>query len=193
LETQKGHAYLFDAWPAVVREFPDARLLVVGDGSLRGTLEQRARGLGITGNVVFTGFRSDVARVLDTIDALVLPSLYEGMPLTAIEASAMARPVVATAVDGTPEVVEDGVTGYLVPPAEPEALARSLVRVLADRDRASRSSSRPSTKANASGASCRARSRSGIRGIGSTSSSSRMARRTGPTMPSSRAPIPASR
>ena len=136
LETQKGHTYLLQAWPAVVRELPDARLLIVGDGSLRGALERQARELGITENVVFTGFRSDVARMLDTIDALVLPSLYEGMPLTAIEASAMARPVVATAVDGTPEVIEDGVTGYLVPPANPEALGRALARVLGDRDRA---------------------------------------------------------
>ena len=136
LETQKGHTYLLKAWPSVVRELPDARLLVVGDGTLRGALEREARELGVASNVIFTGFRSDVARMLDTIDVLVLPSLYEGMPLTAIEASAMARPVVATAVDGTPEVVEDGVTGYLVPPADPDALGRALARVLADRDRA---------------------------------------------------------
>jgi glycosyltransferase involved in cell wall biosynthesis len=136
LEHQKGHTYLFDAWPAVVRDFPDARLLVVGDGSLRPSLERRARALGIADNVIFTGFRADVARLLDTMDALALPSLYEGMPLTAIEASAMARPVVATAVDGTPEVVDDDVTGYLVPPADPRALGRALARVLGDRERA---------------------------------------------------------
>ncbi len=136
LEPQKGHAFLLDAWPAVVREFPDARLVLAGDGSLRGELEGRARALGIAAHVLFLGFRADVPRILDTIDVMALPSLYEGMPLTVIEASAMARPVVATAVDGTPEVVRDGITGHLVPPRDPGALARAIVALLADRDRA---------------------------------------------------------
>lgn len=132
LETQKGHVYLLEAWRTVTHAFPETRLLVVGDGTLRGELEARARELGIAGSVLFTGFRSDVPRVLDAIDVLVLPSLYEGMPLTAIEASAMARPVVASAVDGTPEVVRNGVTGLLVPPAHPRALARALSALLGD-------------------------------------------------------------
>ena len=136
LEDQKGHRYLFDAWPAVTREFPDARLLVVGDGSLRATLEAQVAALGIGPSVIFTGFRADVARMLDAIDVLALPSLYEGMPLTAIEAAAMARPVVATAVDGTPEVVEHGVTGFLVPPRNSPALTSALLNLLADHERA---------------------------------------------------------
>ena len=136
LEDQKGHRYLLDAWPAVTRDFPDARLLVVGDGSRRATLEAQVGALAIAPSVIFTGFRADVARMLDAIDVLALPSLYEGMPLTAIEAAAMARPVVATAVDGTPEVVEHGVTGFLVPPANPPALGGALVTLLADGERA---------------------------------------------------------
>lgn len=138
LETQKGHAYLLSAWPAVVAEFPDARLLVVGDGSLRATLERQADDLGVAANVIFTGFRADVPRLLDTIDVLALPSLYEGMPLTAIEASAMTRAVVATAVDGTPEVIRDGLTGLLVPPADVAALAVAVGRLLRDRAAADR-------------------------------------------------------
>jgi glycosyltransferase involved in cell wall biosynthesis len=138
LEPQKGHAYLLDAWPAVTRDFPDARLLLVGDGSLRGALEERAHARGIAASVLFAGFRADVPRVLDAVDVLCLPSLYEGMPLTAIEASAMARPVVATAVDGTPEVVREGHTGRLVPPADPPALARALGELLRDPDGARR-------------------------------------------------------
>ena len=102
LEAQKGHAYLFEAWPSIIAEFPDARLLVVGDGSLRTRLQTRAQELGVADSVIFAGFRADMPRVLDALDVLALPSLYEGMPLTAIEASAMGRPVVATAVDGTP-------------------------------------------------------------------------------------------
>jgi glycosyltransferase involved in cell wall biosynthesis len=132
LEPQKGHAYLFEAWPSIVAEFPDARLLVVGDGSLRPRLEARAQELGVAGSVLFAGFRADIPRVLDAIDVLALPSLYEGMPLTAIEASAMGRPVVATAVDGTPEVIREARTGRLVPPADPGALSRAIRGVLRD-------------------------------------------------------------
>jgi glycosyltransferase involved in cell wall biosynthesis len=136
LEAQKGHAYLLDAWPGVVREFPDARLVVVGEGELRRRLTRQAAERGVADRVVFLGFRSDVPRLLDAMDVLVLPSLYEGMPLTAIEASAMTLPVIATSVDGTPEVVQDGVTGWLVPPADPAALTRALVQALGDRERA---------------------------------------------------------
>jgi glycosyltransferase involved in cell wall biosynthesis len=138
LETQKGHGYLLEAWPSVVGEFPDARLLLVGDGTLRDTLQARARELGVADSLILAGFRADVPRMLDAMDVVCLPSLYEGMPLTAIEGSAMARPVVATAVDGTPEVVRDGRTGRLVPPADPPALARALRELLGDPDGARR-------------------------------------------------------
>jgi len=138
LEPQKGHAWLLQAWPDVLRHLPDARLVVIGDGALRQPLESRARAAGVAGSVLFTGFRTDVPRLLDAVDVVVLPSLYEGMPLTAIEAAAMARPVVATAVDGTPEVVRDGETGLLVPPADAPALARALAALLRDPDGARR-------------------------------------------------------
>jgi glycosyltransferase involved in cell wall biosynthesis len=138
LEPQKGHAYLLDAWPAVIHEFPDARLLLVGDGALRGALHARARAVGAGDSVIFAGFRADVPRMLDAVDIVCLPSLYEGMPLTAIEAAAMARPVVATAVDGTPEVVREGRTGRLVPPADAPALARALLDLLRDPEGARR-------------------------------------------------------
>ncbi|HMH50159.1 MAG TPA: glycosyltransferase [Candidatus Acidoferrum sp.] len=138
LETQKGHVYLLDAWPEVVRAHPDARLLVVGEGSLHEALRRQARDAHVADSVIFTGFRSDVPRILDASDVLALPSLHEGMPLTVIEAAAAGRPVVATAVDGTPEVVRDGETGYLVPPADPAALSRALLAVLGDPDAAAR-------------------------------------------------------
>jgi glycosyltransferase involved in cell wall biosynthesis len=130
LETQKGHADLLAAWPAVLHGLPDARLLVVGDGSLRGALETQARESNTAASIIFAGVRADVPRLLDAMDVLALPSLHEGMPLTAIEGAAMGRPVVATAVDGTPEVVLDGVTGLLVPPRDPGALARALLTLL---------------------------------------------------------------
>lgn len=138
LEPQKGHTYLLEAWPAVLRDFPDARLLVAGDGTLRRALQAQAQALGAADSVIFAGFRADVPRLLDALDVLCLPSLYEGMPLTAIEAAAMARPVVATAVDGTPEVVADGETGRLVPPAAARPLAEALLDLLRDPARARR-------------------------------------------------------
>ncbi|MBI4241965.1 MAG: glycosyltransferase [Candidatus Rokubacteria bacterium] len=132
LEPQKGHLFVLDAFPSVLAELPEARLLIVGDGSLRRALEGRAARLGISGRVLFTGFRTDVPRLLDAMDLAVLPSLFEGMPLTAIEAAAMARPVVATRVDGTPEVVRDGITGRLVPPGDPVALGEAIRALLHD-------------------------------------------------------------
>jgi glycosyltransferase involved in cell wall biosynthesis len=132
LEPRMGHAELFEAWPSIVAEFPAARLVVVGDGSLRARLDARARDLGLSGHIIFAGARTDVVRVLDAIDVLAMPSLAEGLALTAIEASAMGRPVVATAVDGIPEVIREARTGRLVPPADPAALSRAIRGVLRD-------------------------------------------------------------
>jgi glycosyltransferase involved in cell wall biosynthesis len=130
LEPQKGHAYLLDAWPAVTRELPDARLLVIGDGGLRDALADQARARGVADSVVFAGFRADVPRMLDAIDVLCLPSLYEGTPLALFEAMAAGKAIVATAVDGNAEVLEDGRTGLLVPARDPAALAQAVLRVL---------------------------------------------------------------
>lgn len=132
LERQKGHRFLLDALPGVLAEFPDVRLLLVGDGALRGDLEGHAAGLGVSSHVIFAGFRTDVPRLLDAMDVVVLPSLYEGMPLTAIEAAAMAKPLVATHVDGSPEVVRNGETGILVPPADSAALGEAVRALLRD-------------------------------------------------------------
>ena len=132
LEARMGHAELLEAWPSIAAEFPAARLLVVGDGTLRGRLETRARELGVAAHVIFAGPRPDIARVLDALDVVALPSLSESLALTAIEASALARPVVATAVDGMPEVIREARTGRLVPPADPAALSRAIRGVLRD-------------------------------------------------------------
>lgn len=132
LESRMGHAEMFEAWPSIAAEFPAARLVLIGDGPLRPRLETRARELGLAAHVIFAGHRPDIARVLDAIDVLALPSLSEGLALTAIEASARGRPVVATAVDGIPEVIREARTGRLVPPADPAALSRAIRGVLRD-------------------------------------------------------------
>lgn len=130
LSPVKGHDDFLRAAALVARQQPRARFFLVGDGPLRTTLEAQARVLGIADRVVFAGARDDVARLLAMLDVVVLPSQTEGMSNALLEAMAMARPVVATAVGGNPEVVRDGVTGLLVPPGDPETLARAIARLL---------------------------------------------------------------
>jgi glycosyltransferase involved in cell wall biosynthesis len=132
LEPQKGHQVLLHAFPTVRKEFPNARLVCLGEGSLRGDLESKVRALGIEGAVRFVGFQANVPEWLALADFTVLPSFYEGLPIAAIESLAAARPVVASAVDGTPEVVVDGKTGFTVPPGDAAALAAALCSLLRD-------------------------------------------------------------
>ncbi len=116
LEPQKGHAVLLKAMPHILREFPQSKVVFVGDGSLRRDLEQQTERLGLASSVKFVGFQSNMADWYRFSDLMVLPSFFEGLPLVAIESLAAGCPVVATAVDGTPEVIVDGETGLTVPP-----------------------------------------------------------------------------
>jgi glycosyltransferase involved in cell wall biosynthesis len=126
LEPQKGHAVLLEALPRVLREFPKLKVVFVGDGSLRKDLERQAQDLGLGSSVRFVGFQSRMADWYAVADLMVLPSIFEGLPLVAIESLAAGCPVVATAVDGTPEVVVNGETGITVPPGEPGPLAEAI-------------------------------------------------------------------
>jgi glycosyltransferase involved in cell wall biosynthesis len=131
LEPQKGHRVLLEAWRPLAQSYPSARLICAGDGALRAELEAQAATLGIAGSVSFVGHQPNVPDWLALADFTVLPSFYEGLPLAAIESLAAGRPVVATAVDGTTEVVLDGKTGLTVPAGEPAALAAAISRMLA--------------------------------------------------------------
>jgi glycosyltransferase involved in cell wall biosynthesis len=124
---------------AALAHVPDARLVLVGDdleqgGAFREGLERDAERAGVRDRVVFTGYRPDARAVVAELDVLALPSWTEGLPLVVLEAMASARAVVATPVGGTPELVQDGETGLLVPPRDPDALAAALRRLLADAD-----------------------------------------------------------
>jgi glycosyltransferase involved in cell wall biosynthesis len=134
LHSQKGHVYLLEAAAHV----PDALFVLAGEGPERATLERQAQQLGIQGRVRFLGHRQGIPQLLASCDVFVLPSLYEGLPLCVLEAMAAGKPVVATAVGGTDEVVIDGETGLLVPPGNPVALATAIRSLLSDRKLAAR-------------------------------------------------------
>jgi glycosyltransferase involved in cell wall biosynthesis len=133
LSEQKGHRYLLDAAATVVSLRPQAHILLAGDGDLEKSLREQAQSLGISDRVVFAGHRADVPAVLGAIDVLCISSTYEGTPLALFEAMASGKAIVSTAVDGCREILEEGVTGLLVPPSEPTPLAAALLRVLDER------------------------------------------------------------
>ena len=142
LEAEKGHPTLLEAWPAVLGAAPDARLLVVGEGSQRELLEAQASSLGLldgrSSSITFTGRRDDVPAVTAALDVAVLPSYREAQGLSILEAMALSRPVVASAVGGIPEMIDDGRTGLLVPPHDPGALAAAIVKLIENPDLAAR-------------------------------------------------------
>jgi glycosyltransferase involved in cell wall biosynthesis len=135
LRWRKGHHVTLAAWPTVRRSIPDARLLIVGDGPEAGRLREQTSALGLDDSVVFAGMRTDVARLMRASSLLALPSQHEALPTTLMEAAACGRPVIATDVDGIPEVVADGETGTLVPFGDEAAFASAAIALLADEQR----------------------------------------------------------
>lgn len=134
LHSQKGHVYLLEAAALV----PNALFILAGDGPERQRLEELSRKLGLEARVRFLGHRQDVAKLLASCDLFVLPSLYEGLPLSVLEAMAAGKPVVATAVGGTDEAVVHGATGLLVPPGDSAELAAAIRTMLSERALAAR-------------------------------------------------------
>lgn len=134
LVEQKGHRYLLDVIPRLQSDFPHIRLLLLGDGSLRSVLEEQAQTLGISDTVHFAGAVDNVTSLLPAFDGFILPSLWEGLPIALLEAMGMGLPVIATHVAGTPEVVTDGDTGILVPPADSAALLEAISRLYTNRE-----------------------------------------------------------
>lgn len=130
LEPQKAHEYFVEALPLILERVPDLRVVFAGDGSLRGALTEQLKKLNLEKVVIFTGYRDDCMELMSLCEFVVLPSLYEGMPLVPIEAAALGKPVVATRVDGTREVVVEDETGILVPAREPKALAEAVLELL---------------------------------------------------------------
>ncbi len=140
LAPEKGLKYLLEAMANVVREAPNTTVLLAGGGPERGALERQAKRLGLAVRVEFTGELShdQVPEALARMDVFVMPSTWEGFGVSAIEAAAMELPVVASNIHGIPDVVEDGVTGILVPPKDVHALSEAILRLLRDPEERSR-------------------------------------------------------
>lgn len=134
LSIEKGHIYLFQALVLVLQHIPDTVLMVVGEGPMYHKLNDMISRTGLSNKVFFLGQRTDVDSVLCAIDVFAQSSLFEGMPIAIMEAMAAGKPVVATEVDGTNELVQHDVTGWLVPPGDPEKLAHYLVHAIDNPD-----------------------------------------------------------
>ena len=130
----KGYEILLDAFARVALVDSTAHLLFVGEGPSRLILKTKVSSLGLNERVTFLDDQIDITRLLPAINLLAIPSLFEGMPNVALEAMAAGLPIIATSVGGTPEVVVDGKTGYLVPPRNPDALADAILKLLDNPD-----------------------------------------------------------
>lgn len=131
---EKGHREFIEAAALVVKEIPNVKFLLIGDGYLRKSYELRAISSGYKDKIMFLGKRSDVSELLSIMDVSVNASYSEGMSNTILESMAAGVPVVATAVDGNLETIEDGETGFLVTPKDPGAIAQAAIKILKDKE-----------------------------------------------------------
>ncbi len=132
LHEQKGHKILLQAFAKIVKSHNNAHLLIIGDGELKEELISLTENLGISDKVKFLGKRSDICEFLAAIDIFVLPSLWEGQPIALLEALAMGKPCIASAVNGIPEIINHGVNGYLVNPNDIDNLYQAIVLLMSD-------------------------------------------------------------
>ncbi len=134
LVPHKGQRHLIEAAALVVRKVPDARFVIAGEGELRPSLERQIKEHRLEKHVLLAGFRPDVLSLHKAFDIFVMSSITEGLGTSLLDAMAAAKPIVATATGGIPEVVDDGVTGFLVQPRDDRAMADAIVRLLKDDD-----------------------------------------------------------
>ena len=132
LMPSKGNQFLIDAIPRVLAAAPETRFYIVGEGELQGELEAQARALGVADRVTFVGFLRDVSIAYAALDLVVFPSLWEGTPLTAFEALAMGRPIVATDCDGLLDILTPDADARIVPRRDAGALAEAIVALRRD-------------------------------------------------------------
>jgi glycosyltransferase involved in cell wall biosynthesis len=134
LEPEKDQVTLIDVFRAVRAEYPSARLIIAGDGSMAGQLKAHAEAQGLSGSTLFLGYRRDIARLLAAMDVFVLPSIREGLPISLIEAMAARRPVVASSIGSVNDLVRDGDNGFVAQPRDAAAFTSAIKRLLAAPD-----------------------------------------------------------
>ena len=132
LVPHKGQRHLIEAARLVIRQMPDVRFVIFGEGELRDALERQVREYHLEKHVLLPGFRTDVLGCMKSFDLFAMSSVTEGLGTALLDAMACSRPIVATSAGGIPEVVEDGVTGTLVPPRDHAAMARAILALLGD-------------------------------------------------------------
>lgn len=138
LSAEKGQSYLIEAAKEVIDAYPDTVFLIAGEGLLKKPLASMVSSIGLQNHIIFTGLipQNEMRKTYSLFDIFVLPSLREGFGLALIEAMAMGIPVTATNVGGIPEIIEDGKTGYLVPPADANAISKAVIALLSDKAKA---------------------------------------------------------
>jgi len=130
LVEQKGHAYLIDSAPEVLQTFPNAYFYLAGDGPLFNTYQSRIYDLGISERFVLLGNRKDIPKLLSKSDLFVFPSLYEGLPISLLEALASGIPIICSAIPAVTDIIRDGQNGRLVPVCNSKALAEGIIELL---------------------------------------------------------------
>lgn len=135
LSEQKGMEYFIESIPQILKKYSKTRFVIAGVGEDEQKLLNLVKKLGIEEYVKFLGYRKDVQNLMSQLDLIVLSSLWEGLPLTPIEAFSVGKTIVATKVDGTPEIVIDGVDGYLVEPKNSEQIADAVCKVIKNDDK----------------------------------------------------------
>ncbi len=134
LTEQKGMEYFIDSVPEIAAKYPKTRFFIVGSGELDAELKQRVERLGINDTVSFLGYRSDIQNLMSQLDLVVLSSLWEGFPLTPIEAFSVGKTVVGTGVDGTVEIIKNEENGLIVEPRSSKQIAMAVSRMIEDQD-----------------------------------------------------------
>ena len=130
LSEQKGMEYFINAVPGVIEKFPKTKFVIVGDGEDKDKLVNMVKQMNLDEYITFLGYRSDIQDVMSQMDFIVLSSLWEGLPLTPIEAFSVGKTVVATAVDGTPEIVQNGINGILIKPKDIKEIVNNICYLL---------------------------------------------------------------
>lgn len=130
LSEQKGMNYFIDAAEIVTRNHPEVRFVIVGDGELKDQLHERVKSKHLQDVFLFLGYRNDIQNVISQLDFVVLSSLWEGLPLTPIEAYSVGKTVIGTAVDGTQEIIRNGIDGYLIEPRSAAQIAQKIENLL---------------------------------------------------------------